>query len=245
MKQSVPFQYVNELVSFRLDSLPAWLVLISTPAAVFSIGWRRELQPFPLLLLIAGVFLSFRIRRDLWFVVVAAATITAMGRTRESAPEGFSMTRLQTSLLGAAILIAVAGVAWFRNISEGHLEEAVAKTYPVSAAAVVEERAYPGPLYNDFNWGGYLVWRLPNLPVAMDGRTNLHGDERIERSVKTWAGGREWMSDPELAAARLVIGHVNHALVSLLRLDSRFRLVYEDKVAAVFIARSQPGKDDY
>ena len=237
MAQSVPSKYVNEHLPLRLGSFPEWLVLILTLATVFSIGWRRQIQPFPLLLLTAGIFLSFRARRDVWFVVVTAATIIATPRFREPAAENFTVTKLRLTFVAAAILVALSVVGWIRNISENHLQEMVAKAYPVSATAIVERRGYPSPLYNHYNWGDYLIWRLPNLPVSMDGRTNLHGDKRIERSFKTWAGGRDWASDPELAAGRLVIANVNHALTSLLRLDSRFKLVYEDELAAVFLAR--------
>ena len=44
----------------------------------------------------------------------------------------------------------------------------------------------------------------------------------------------------ELGAARLVVANLNNPLTSLLRLNSRFELVYEDKVAVIFVARSQP-----
>ena len=70
----------------------------------------------------------------------------------------------------------------------------------------------------------------------MDGRMNVHGDQRIDRSVNTWSGLRGWESDPELMKARLVIGGANNALTNLMRMDSRFKLVYEDATAAVFIA---------
>ena len=40
---------------------------------------------------------------------------------------------------------------------------------------------------------------------------------------------------PELMKARLVIGGVNDALTNLMRMDSRFRLVYEDAIAVVFV----------
>ena len=70
----------------------------------------------------------------------------------------------------------------------------------------------------------------------MDGRMNVHGDRRIERSVNTWSGLRGWESDPELMKARLVIGGINDALTNLMRFDSRFKLVYEDAVAVVFVA---------
>ncbi len=51
----------------------------------------------------------------------------------------------------------------------------------------------------------------------MDGRMNVHGDQRIERSVNTWSGLRGWESDPELMKARLVIGGANNALTNLMR----------------------------
>lgn len=69
----------------------------------------------------------------------------------------------------------------------------------------------------------------------MDRRTNLHGDERLLRSYKTWAGERGWDSDPELQAAGVVIASTESPLCSLLRLAGRFRVAYEDPHAVVFI----------
>ena len=47
-----------------------------------------------------------------------------------------------------------------------------------------------------------------------------------------------WDSDVELEAARLVLAQSHFPLVSLLRHDPRFELVYEDKLAVVFVAGS-------
>ena len=63
-----------------------------------------------------------------------------------------------------------------------------AKEMPVQAVKVVRERQYPGPLFNDYNWGGYLIWQL-GQPVTIDGRAGLYGDANINRSIATWAGG--------------------------------------------------------
>ncbi len=43
-------------------------------------------------------------------------------------------------------------------------------------------QGFAGPVYNHLNWGGYLIWRWPHLPVAIDGRTNLHGEELLQRN---------------------------------------------------------------
>jgi hypothetical protein len=92
-----------------------------------------------------------------------------------------------------------------------------------------------GPLYNDWNWGGFLTWTLPDIPVYVDSRTNLPGDATLERSIAVWSGAADWANDPALANARLIIANNNYALTSLLREDLRFRIIYEDATAVVFI----------
>src|SRR5262249_32766369 len=95
-------------------------------------------------------------------------------------------------------------------------------------------------IYNTFDWGGYLAWRLPQLPPAIDGRTNLHGDERIGRFELTWNANPGWNQDPELIAANTVIAPAQIPLVSVLKLDPNFNLIYSDDVAAVFARRTVP-----
>jgi hypothetical protein len=52
--------------------------------------------------------------------------------------------------------------------------------------------------------------------------------------VATWQGLAGWDRDPELSGADIVIAQTWAPLVSLLRLDERFRLAYEDETAVVF-----------
>jgi hypothetical protein len=47
---------------------------------------------------------------------------------------------------------------------------------------------------------------------------------------------KDWAFDSELAAVHLAIADVNWTLASLLRLASRFELVYKDTVASFFIS---------
>jgi len=100
----------------------------------------------------------------------------------------------------------------------------------------IRAHGYSGPIFNDFDWGGYLIWNL-RMPVSIDGRANVYGDQRIARSIQTWSGAPGWQLDPDLRSAGLVIGPVGAALTQLLRSDPGFQLAYQDKVAAVFVAR--------
>jgi hypothetical protein len=127
-----------------------------------------------------------------------------------------------------------------RSLSNEEIKGKVAKKFPAQAADYVAENKLSGPLYNDFNWGGYLIWALPQLPVAIDGRTNLHGDERIEHFGDVWAGLPDAVDDAELLAAGVVIAPKNSPRATLLLRDTaRFEEVYKDDLARVFV-RKQP-----
>jgi hypothetical protein len=238
--QLAPYRYVQELTALDFRAPSHWAVLAITGAGAFVLGRRGKHSAFEILLFAAAAWCAFRAKRDVWFMALAAATIMATAGSTATLPDRFRLTKLRALFVAAMVVTVLVVVGRIWDISERHLEARLAETYPVAAATIVEEHGYPGPLYNHFNWGGYLIWRLPSLPVAMDGRTNLHGDARIERSLATWAGKNGWASDRELVASHMVISGVDWPLASLLRLDPRFELVYKDAVAAVFIARQQP-----
>src|SRR5438552_416250 len=233
--QAGTFDLITELHALLFRGPADWCVLGMTLGAAFVLGRRRSLPPFQVFLLCAGAVVSFRAARDVWFVVVVSAAIIA------SAPKPAAIEyRLTARQLATALALAASialGFALLRDLSPRMLEAGIAKEFPVVAAAVVDERRYAGPLFNHYDWGGYLIWRLRDLPVSMDGRANVYGPEKIKSSINTWQGGRGWDSDPELGRAGVVIASRRMALAELLRRDSRFQLAYEDDVAAVFVAR--------
>ena len=234
--QTGAFQMILELLPLSFRALTDWLVIGLTIGAAFVLGWQRAWLPFPTLLLMMGAFLGFRARRDVWVLVLAAVFIINEFGSFARCEPSFGFTKLRTICVIVALTVAIYLIGLSRQISEQQLESAVERQFPVAAVKFIEEKNYSGPLYNHFNWGGYLIWALPRVPVSMDGRMNLHGDQRLERSFNTWSGLKGWESDPELMKARLVISGVKDALTNLIRTDSRFKLVYEDAIAAVFVA---------
>jgi hypothetical protein len=211
-------------------------------AAAFALGRRVRMSSFDVLLLAAAGVFAFRARRDLWFLVAAAlALLTPIYRLPPPPAERWVWTPLRGLLLVAGLAVVMAVTARQRDLSPANLERKVAGKFPVQAAAFVSEQHYPGPLFNDFNWGGYLIWALPHLPVAIDGRTNLYTDQYLEQVAATWAGAPGWQDNAELAAAGVIIAPVGEPLTALLRQDRHFQLVYEDededKVACVFTRR--------
>lgn len=230
-----PSIYLEEFQAMQFKGMFDWLVLALTLAAVFALGRARRQRLFPAVLLISGVALSFRTARDAWFVVVGAAMILADFWSRNAPVAGRLSTSWRVGVI-AVLGIVTVGVGTQR-VAGARLEAAVGEIFPAKAASAVEAMDYSGQIYNPYDWGGYLMWRLPRLRVSMDGRAPLYGDARILRSASTWAGRSGWQGDPDLLGAGVVIGPKGSALVSLLAGDTRFELVHEDDVAAVFVPR--------
>ena len=235
--QTMAYWVIIELRSLQFRDLQDWAALGLTLAAAFVL--HRARQPrFLMFLFVIGVFVSFRSKRDVWFIVVCATVIVAMAEHGwpPAIPELWRVFRRARWI---AVAVAVGTFALLLSTrSPRDLEAWVKSEFPDGAAAAVEKEGYAGPIYNHFNWGGYLIWRLPAFQVSMDGRSNLHGDTRILRSMRTWAGLEDWRSDVELAAAGVVIADNDMALASLLPRDDRFREVYRDDRARVFVARA-------
>jgi hypothetical protein len=225
--QPVAFAVVSELSAPEFRSPTDWAFLALGAAAAFALGRRTRVPLFELLLMVGAAYFAFHARRDLWVLVLASLAIL----TDHSAKERPSAERKTTLALGGyllvvpMILVVLLMIGWWRELSEEHLAEAVGRAFPVKAVAAIGE--VPGPLFNEFDWGGYLILALPNHPVSMDGRTNLHGEKRIERNVKT-AQGIRWNEDGELTSARLIVIRADGPLAAILKTQPGYHVVYED-----------------
>jgi hypothetical protein len=234
--QRETYDLVLELLAPAFRMPCEWAMPVLLGAAAWALGRRRARSVFDLVLLAAGSFLALRARRDVWFAVLAAlAVLVPGGRADRPAAANFPLTWPCRVLVALGVSAVLLGAGWRLDLSPPHLDAKVAEVYPAHAAAVVAERRYRGPLFNEYGWGSYLIWRLPDLKVSIDGRADLHGPARIRRNADTLSGLRGWDSDTDLTTARTIILRTNSALAALLRLDPRFTIVHEDDLAVVFL----------
>jgi hypothetical protein len=236
--QPGPFRYLNELKSLEFREPSDWIMLVLAAVGCFALGRRKSVSLFDAILLVFSGWLAFRSKRDMWVLVLTSLyLITTTFRKPTEAAETLALSLPRIAVIAGGIVVLTFATFFIRKLSNDTMQEQAAKTFPVQAAKVVGEKHYAGPLYNDFNWGGYLIWALPDLPVAIDGRTNLHGDERIEHFGDVWAGIPNAVEDEELLKAGVIIAPVNSPRASLLLRDPRFEEVHKDEIARVFVRK--------
>lgn len=233
-KDSGALKLVSEMQAIPFRDPADFCLLALALSALGALAWRRHIPIFEGGLLLFAIVVSFREQRDEWLIAAVGIAIVASAIPARGRLKIVTLPRFAT----AFATVAGTCILWFAprvwNVNQKMLADKMAMIMPVKAAKFVAEKGYTGPLFNEVDWGGYLIWTL-HQPVTIDGRTNLYGVDRLDRSLATWGARKDWASDPDLMSAGVVIGHTQSALVQVLRMDPHYELVYEDPLAAVFL----------
>jgi hypothetical protein len=233
--QGGQYSYISELQSPTFRTYNSFAELFLILAAWFVLGSKAHRRWLSTILLVVATVFAFRAVRDVWFgVLVCVFVIGQSVRTRtasESRRNSFAI-----AVTAAIVLFGVLVILNTHPVRNVELWQDTAEEFPVKAVEYVKQHNLQGPLYNDWYWGGFLTWSLPDDPVYVDSRTNVYGDQVLQRSISTWSGASDWANDPAVSNAKLVIANPDNPLTSLLRFDPRFRTAYEDSRAVVFVA---------
>jgi hypothetical protein len=235
-KAKFAYKVISELqpLPFRLWS--NFLELFLAAAGFYAVGWQKRIDLFKLALLAVASVVAFRTMRDAWFISFPAAACIADLPLPETSSRRVESWR-ELAMVGAATVLLLFLAAPFARFSTRELDHAVSANFPVDAVNFLRRSSFSGPLYNNLNWGGFLMWYLPELPVAIDGRNDLYGDQLDELFYNSESAGPSYETDPYLANAGLVILESRTPLSKILTIDPRFRLVYRDQIATVYARR--------
>lgn len=137
-----------------------------------------------------------------------------------------------------AVLIVAIVLAIGRGVpSRKELAQRVSKEFPVAAVHYLRQHSVPGPMYNDYGFGGYLLWALgPARKVFIDGR----GDFYEQAGVFADYISVQDIHPDTLAILRTY--HVNSciiqresALATLLRGRPDWKEIYKDPLSSIFV----------
>jgi hypothetical protein len=149
----------------------------------------------------------------------------------------------QQSRLNLVILVLVfvgAAAQLGTTLAPESVEDIHEELLPVEATAYLQETQPPGPMFNDYNWGGYFIFALPDYPVFVDGRTDLYGDEFLQDYIRAILGGEEWERVFDSYDINVIVIQESTALATLLRENPETWVeTYNDDLAVIF-ERSTP-----
>lgn len=208
-----------------------YLLLLLAMGAFLALGLRRSRDFFQISLLMVCAALSFYSQRDIWLVTLAAVAVIGNVQTSEKT----SRSRSNPALAAAIISIGILMIAAVTCIPHHHeaLMTKVARNYPVTASNYIREHHLPQPMFNAFEWGGFLTWYLPEYPVAIDGRTDLYGGDFVIEYSKVMNAETRYTDFPALANARTILLPRHAIMAEALSSVPAFKVAYTDDVAVV------------
>jgi hypothetical protein len=237
------FQLILEMQASNFRRPEHYVELMMLMAACYAVGRSRRQDLFRPALLLLTALVSFRAQRDAWFLSITAAFVLAevvsqqYSQVAEPQQEGRSRLAFMYALAAVVALCVSFGLARAQGVNAQGLMAVIGRIYPVGGTEFVRDSHLPGPMYNSFNWGGFLIFNLREQPVSMDPRGNAYDDEMIARSANTF-NAVDWQHDPDLSRANLVLLERSAPLASALGSDPRYRLAYKDPIAVVFVRDS-------
>lgn len=225
--------------------LPLAVLMFATFAALALSPKRARLSE--LLMLSATGYAVLRSGRHLPIFAFAAVPLLAEHASlwikshdfgmRFGSPERVDRTR--PSLLRVALLVAALCVSLI-NVRQVVARQArvEAERFPASAVEFIRAQELPGPIFNWYDWGGYLIWKLyPERRVYIDGRADVYGDPFIEEFLRASKGEGDWREPLRRFDIRTVIVKPDSPLASLLKREAGWSKAFEDSQAVVLVKR--------
>lgn len=234
------------------DLLPFLLLLLLT---VVAIGLNRR-QADATDLCLCAVFMAMGLRSGRYIgltaLVMAPIAIRSLSRFPIPTLRSLAVSAAKPSIppsvaliVNWALLAAILVVCGFKltlPLNPQVIAAVENQNYPVQAVDYLTSHDLPGSMFNDYNWGGYLIWKLwPRHPVFVDGRADPYSDELLWDYAAIVRLRTDWRERLEKYEVGFALIPSNGALAILLATDPTWERVYADGQAAIFVRRSAGG----
>jgi hypothetical protein len=242
--------YIVEWASPNFHRAEYWSYLLIILATFAVLTWsRRRPRPRDLLLLSASLYASLNsIRLIPLFILIAVPFIDqrlgGWPRPESSSrrPSTIS-TAFNVAIIGLMVLFAGVHIAQVIH----RQADAESRQFPARAVAFLQSTPAAGPIFNHYDWGGYLIWKLyPATPVFIDGRADVYGEALFHDFAKAYELKGGWREVLQRWHVQTVLVPPDSALATGLRSAPGWTVDYQDSQAIILtshpqaIALSQP-----
>ena len=157
--------------------------------------------------------------------------------------KGYRHTQTRGAInLALLILIVLAALAKVQApLNPAVIEQTEREGFPVDAVAWIQENQPQGEMFNPYEWGGYLIWKLwPDYRVFADGRTDLYGNEFLLEYLTTEWGQAGFDETLDEYGINLILTYPNTGLASQLNCIGGWEQVYRDEKAVIWVRENLP-----
>ena len=237
-------RYLPDFQALGFRQAQDYLLLLLAMSAFLALGLRQSREAFQISALAFALGLSFYSQRDIWVVTLVAVAILGEALSNQertlSADQMRKLRRQWWIAASAAVALALAVFALRVPRGREALLAKVSTSYPVAACDSIRGHRFPQPMFNAYEWGGFLSWCLPEYPVAIDSRTELYGGDIVTEYSKVMNAEVPYTEYSAVADAETIVLPKKANMAVALSSVPRFQVAYSDDVAVVLTRRSTP-----
>lgn len=109
--------------------------------------------------------------------------------------------------------------------------------FPVEAVNLLNASPPAGNLLNEYDWGGYLSWFAPQIPVYIDARADLFGDDFIFHWWDVVNANTDWEEELARWSITAVLIKPGRTLARELGNHDGWQVVYGNETAVLFVKK--------
>ena len=110
--------------------------------------------------------------------------------------------------------------------------------FPVEAVTWLQRHPQQGHMFNEFDWGGYLLLKLwPDYQIFMDGHTHIYGEELTKEYERVTNLASGWENILDKYDVTWAIVRANAPLVTALEESNNWTVAYKDETAVILTRR--------
>jgi len=224
-------------VGFRQP--PDYAVLLLGMSAFLALGVRRSHDVFLIGLLSGSAMLAFHSQRENWLLIVSGVAVIGWMLTGSRATEEmrpiWRFDRQTIAVAGSSTALGALAFVLLIPHDSGVLLAKAAEKLPLKACEYIRSAGLAQPLFNAYEWGGFVTWYLPEYPVAIDSRRGLYPEDMESDYFKVMKVDVPYQSFPAMKNARTILLERSNVVAQGLKTVSGFRVAYEDDVAIVLL----------
>jgi hypothetical protein len=243
--------YIAEWASPDFHHAEYWPFLLIVLAMFATLSWSsHKVRPRDLLLLLVSLYAALcSIRLMPLFVLIAVPlACNRLGNWPRSNSHPQNAPAARTFLNGAILLaMATFAAVHITRVIQSQ-QQAEMQHFPARAVAFLQIHSPSGRIFNHYDWGGYLIWKLyPSTPVFIDGRADLYGQQLLNQFANTYQLKGAWQQPLRRWNVDTVLVPPDSALATALRSSPGWTVSYEDSQAVILSAlpdaiRTEPNK---
>ncbi|HEY5176894.1 MAG TPA: hypothetical protein VII95_15155 [Terriglobales bacterium] len=230
-QQKLNVSHVTEWQSLDFHAIRGKIVFLMLAATILlALARKRQWRLDEVGFLLFGFYATLTYTR---FMFLAAIVLTPLLAVEIDFFPAYRR-EIDRPLLNAAIITClVAGCVWSFPSSKYLMEDTV-KDYPVKALPYLQQFAPTGRVFNDYLWGGYLIWNARQIPVFVDSRVDIFDHRGIFGDYLDAMGIKRPMEVLDKYRIQYVLYTKDTPLAYLLLQSPGWKLTYDDGTTVLF-----------